>query len=105
MRMQRWMCGYTITDRIENQKFREKLGVAPLSTKMLENRLRWFGHVKSKTYDAPVKRIESIIVEGKRCRGRPRRTREVQIKSDLNELHLSKDLTRIELVGGALFTF
>ena len=26
-------------------EFREKLGVAPLSAKMRENRLRWFGHV------------------------------------------------------------
>ena len=25
--------------------------------------MRWFGHVQRKTYDAPVRRIESIIVE------------------------------------------
>jgi hypothetical protein len=93
MRMLRWMCGHTMMDRLRNQEFREKLGVAPLSAKMRENRLRWFGHVKRKTYDAPVRRIESIIVEGKRGRGRPRKTWEEQIKSDLHELHLSRDLT------------
>ena len=81
-------------DKIRNQKFREKLGVAPISAKMLENRLRWFGHVQRKTFDAPVRRIETIIVEGKKDRGRPRRTWEDQIKIDLHELHLSKDLTR-----------
>ena len=94
MRMLRWMCGNTMIDTIKNQEFGEKLGVAPLSTKMRENRSRWFGHVQRKTHDAPVRRIECIIVEGKKSRGRPRRTYEEQIKSDMHELHLSKDLTR-----------
>jgi hypothetical protein len=34
MRMLRWMCGNTMMDRIKNQDFREKLGVAPISVKM-----------------------------------------------------------------------
>ena len=93
-RMLRWMCGNTMMDRIGNQEFREKLGVAPLYAKMRENRLRWFGHVQRKTHDAPVRRIECIIVEGKRSRGRARRTWEEQIKSDMHEPHLSKNLTR-----------
>ena len=94
MRMLRWMCGHIKVDSIRNKEFREKLGVAPLSTKMRENKLRWFGDVQRKTYDAPVRRIESTIVEGKRSGGRPRRTWEKQIKSDLHDLHLLKDLTR-----------
>ena len=61
---------------------------------MRENRLRWFGHVKRKTNDAPVRRGESIIVKGKRGRGRPRRTWEEQIKRDMHELQLSADITR-----------
>ena len=56
--------------------------------------MRWFRHVQRKTYDALVRRIECIIVEGKRSRGRPRRMWEEQIKSDLHDLHLMKDLTR-----------
>ncbi|XP_057532139.1 uncharacterized protein LOC130810182 [Amaranthus tricolor] len=94
LRMLRWMCGHTMIDRIRNQDFRESLGVAPLSTKMRENILRWFRHVQRKTYDAPVRRIESIILEGKRSRGRPRKTWKERIKSDLHDLHLSQDLTR-----------
>ena len=95
MRMLRWMCGHTLMDRIRNQEFRDKLGVAPISGKMRENRLRWFGHVQRKTFDAPVRRVESIIVEGKRSRGRPRRTWDEQIKVDLHELNLSEGLTRV----------
>ena len=92
--MLRWMCGKAMMDKIKNQEFREKLGVAPLSAKMRENRLRWFGHVQRKPIEAPVRRIETIIVEGKRSRGRPKKTWVEQIKDDLSELHLSKDLTR-----------
>ncbi|XP_057517905.1 uncharacterized protein LOC130798828 [Amaranthus tricolor] len=90
----RWMCGHTM-NIIRNQEFRKKLGVAPFSAKMRENGLRWFGHVQRKTYDAPVRRIECIIVEGKRSRWRPRRTWEEQIKCDLHDLHLIEDLDYI----------
>ena len=64
--MLRWMCVHTLRDKIRNHEFREKLEVALISAKMCENRLRWFGHVQRKTFDAPVRRIENIIVEGKR---------------------------------------
>ena len=60
--MLRWMCGHTLMDRIRNQEFRDKLGVAPIFRKMREYRLRWFGHVQRKTLAAPVTRVESIIV-------------------------------------------
>ena len=35
-KMLRWMCGNTIIDKIKNHEFREKLGVAPLSTKCVK---------------------------------------------------------------------
>ena len=62
--------------------------------KMRENRLRWFGHVQRKTFVAPVGKVESIIVEGKRGLGRPRRTWDEQIRVGLHELNLSEGLTR-----------
>ena len=74
MSMLRWMCDQTMMNRIKNQKFREKLGVPPISAKMRENKLRLFGHVHRKPFDALVRRIESITEEGKRSRGRLRRT-------------------------------
>ena len=94
MRILRWMDGRTMINRIRNQVFREKLGVAPLSANMHENMLKWFGYVQRKTYDAAVRRIESIIVEGERSRGRPRRTWKEHIKIDLGDIQLSKDLTK-----------
>ncbi|XP_057538222.1 uncharacterized protein LOC130815757 [Amaranthus tricolor] len=94
MCMVRWMRGHTLIDRIKNQEFRDKLGIAPVSGKMRKNRLRWFGHVQRKTFVAPVRRVKSIIVEGKRSRERSRRTWDEQIKVDLHELNLSKGLIR-----------
>ena len=88
------MCGHTLMNRISNQEFRDRLGVAPISEKMRENRLRWFGHVQKKTFDALVRRVESIIVEGKRSRGRPRRTWDEQIRVALYELNISTGLTK-----------
>ena len=63
IRMLRWMCDNTLMDRIKNHEFRDRLGVAPISAKVRENRLRWFGHVHKKTFDALVRRIKSIIIE------------------------------------------
>ena len=94
MRMLRWMCGNTKMNKIKNKNFREKLGLVPLSAKMCKNRLRWFENVQRKTVDSPVRRIESTIVEGKRSRGRPKKTWIEQIKNYLSEMHLSVDLTR-----------
>ena len=94
MRMLRWMCEHTLLDRIRNQEFRDKLGVASIFGKMCENKLRCFGHVQRKTFTTPVKRVENIIVEGMRSRGRPKRTWDEQIKVDIHELNLSEGLTR-----------
>ena len=50
--------------------------------------------MQRKTFDAPVRWVESIIVEGKKSRGRPGRTWDEQIKVDLHELNLFEGLTR-----------
>ena len=50
--------------------------------------------MQRKTFAAPVRRVKSIVVEGKRGQGRPRRTWDEQIRVDLYELNLSEVLTR-----------
>ncbi|KAL6521744.1 hypothetical protein OROGR_018313 [Orobanche gracilis] len=55
MRMLRWMCGHTKKDRLRNEVIREKVRVASIEDKMMENRLRWFGHVSRRPVDAPVR--------------------------------------------------
>ncbi|KAL6516771.1 hypothetical protein OROHE_018059 [Orobanche hederae] len=92
MRMLRWSCGRTLLDKIPNGIFRNILEVAP-SAKVREGRLRWFGHVRRRQVSAPVSRVESLLVEGGRRRGRPRRTWEEQLRLDLKALNLYEAMT------------
>ena len=96
------MCGNTMMGIIRNHEFREKLGVAPTSAKMCAHRLRWFRHVQGTNFDAPMRRIENILLEDKRSQGRPRRTWEEHIKNNLHDLHLFEDLIRDRVVRSAL---
>ncbi|KAI0489432.1 hypothetical protein KFK09_029275 [Dendrobium nobile] len=61
MRMLRWMSGFTLRDRIQNEHIREKVGVAPVEDKIRESRLRWFGHIKRRPSDDPVLFMDSAV--------------------------------------------
>jgi len=68
--MIRWMCSYTTVDRIRSGVITDLVKVTPIKDKIRETRLRWFGLVKRRSEDAPVRRCESInIPEGKQGRG------------------------------------
>lgn len=49
MMLLRWMCGYTIMDRLRNQYIREKVGVVLIEEKLRETQ-RWYGHVTKETH-------------------------------------------------------
>ncbi|KAF3645330.1 putative pre-mRNA-processing factor 6-like [Capsicum annuum] len=94
MRMLRWMCGLTRGDRVRNENIREKVGVTPVECKMREARLRWFGHVKRRGVDAPVRRCERLALDGfKRGRGRPKKYWGEVIRRDMKQLQLTEDMT------------
>ncbi|KAM1975200.1 hypothetical protein ACFX15_040005 [Malus domestica] len=95
MRMRRWMCGHTRKDKIRNEDIRGKVGVAEIEGKLRENRLRWFGHVQRRPTDAPVRRCDyGTKVQGRRGRGRPRKTLEETLRKDLEYLDLTEDRTQ-----------
>ncbi|RZB81212.1 LINE-1 retrotransposable element ORF2 protein isoform B [Glycine soja] len=84
MRMLRWMCGKTRQDKIRNGAIREKVGVAPIVEKMVENRLRWFGHVERRPVDSVMRRVDQMERRQTiRGRGRPKKTIREVIKKDL----------------------
>nr|GEU92806.1 polyprotein, putative [Tanacetum cinerariifolium] len=95
LRMLRWTCGKTMVDMISNEVFRAALAldVDSIIDKMREGRLRWFGHVKRRPQSAPVRRVEAMVVEGSRRRGRPKLRCEDRLKMDMKELRLSEDMT------------
>jgi predicted ArsR family transcriptional regulator len=71
---------------VRNDDIRDRLGVAPIEEKLIQHRLRWFGHVHRRSLEAPVHRgiirRDNIV---KRGRGRPNLTWEETIKRDLKE--------------------
>jgi hypothetical protein len=86
MRMLRWICGHTRRYRVRNDDIRERVGVAPIEEKLMQHRLRWFGHIQRRHEEAPVhiriiRRPENV----KRGRGRPTLTWTEAVKRDLKE--------------------
>ena len=93
MRMLRWICGHTRRNRIRNDDIRERVRVAPIEEKLVQHRLRWFGHLQRRPPEAPVRSgIISRFESTRRGRGRPRLTWEEAVKNDLKEWNVSKEL-------------
>jgi hypothetical protein len=84
IRMLRWIYGHTRKDRIRNDDIRDKLGVATIQEKLVQNHLRWFGYIQRRPHEAPIQSgILSRPENTRRERGRSRLTCEEAIKIDL----------------------
>jgi len=60
---------------------------------MRENRLRWFGHVRRRHTDAPVRRVERIkLGQVKRAQGRPKKIWMEVIRQDMEAKGLSEGI-------------
>jgi len=73
MRMLRCILGLTLRDRKRNDDIRSILGVACITDKVREARMRWYGHVQRREEDDCVKQILEANVGGQRSRGRQRK--------------------------------
>nr|GEW06150.1 hydroxycinnamoyl-CoA quinate/shikimate transferase [Tanacetum cinerariifolium] len=93
LRMLRWTCGKIMLDMIPNGVYRAELEVETIINKTREGRLRWFRYVRRRPQSAPVRRVEALVVDGERRRGRPKLRWEDRVKHDLKELLLSEDMT------------
>nr|GFA12590.1 hypothetical protein [Tanacetum cinerariifolium] len=69
------------------------LDVDSMIDKMSEGKLRWFGHVKRRPQFASVRRVEAMVVEGSRRRGKLKLRWEDRLKMDMKELRFSDDMT------------
>jgi hypothetical protein len=87
------MCGHTRRDRVWNDDIHERLGVAPVEEKLVQYRLRWFGHMQRRPAEAPI-RNEVIRQTGnrKRDRGRSNLIWEKSVKRDLKDWCITKEL-------------
>ena len=71
----------------------EALDIAPIEEKLVQHRLRWFGHVQRRPPEAPVRSgILSQDSKVKRRRERPKLTWVEAIRGDLKGWNIPKDL-------------
>ena len=89
MRMLRWILGLTLRDRKRNDDIRRIIGVACITDKIREARLRWYGHVQRREEDDCVKRILEANVGGQRSRGRQRKRWIDVAKHNMEDLQLN----------------
>ena len=48
MRMDRWMCGIKLQDRVPSKGLRERSGLDDIISLFQQNRLRWYGRMLQK---------------------------------------------------------
>ena len=88
--MVRWMCGVRMKDRKSSENLREQLGIESVSDVVIRGRLRWFGHVESKSEDDWVSECRNMVVGGVRERGRGRKTWSECVLDDMKRIGLKK---------------
>ncbi|XP_031341011.1 uncharacterized protein LOC116169125 [Photinus pyralis] len=84
MKFLRRIKGITRYDRIRNDTIREELGVETVIQTIETQQLRWFGHLNRMDDNIPVKRIWEAKGQGRRGRGRPKRTWNQQVEAVLD---------------------
>ena len=94
MQMVRWMCNVSLRDRKSSEELRQRLHIPDIADVIRQRRLRWFGHIERMAVDNPVRQCQHIVVEGKRPKGRPRKTWQEVIKDDLLSLNLDSGLAQ-----------
>ena len=69
--------------------------MAPIGDKIREARLCWFGHIRRRSWDAPVRRCDKLYrSDYKRSRGRSKKSWSEVIRHDLKTLGLVEDMAQ-----------
>ena len=63
--------GVSLRDRIRNEEIIEAATVQPITTHLMQKRLRWYGHVRRRDDTHMTRTALAMEVEGVRPRGRP----------------------------------
>ena len=91
MRMMRWAYGVTLYDRLRSENIRVAIGVAPLSGKIREARLRWYGHVRRADSCSVAAIAFNLRIPGPKPVGRPKTRWTDAVRRDLRTLGLAPD--------------
>ena len=92
MRMIRWMCNTSLKDRKSSDELRSRLGIHSIRYVIQARRLRSFGHLERMEGDNWVSKCRDLVVPGTKPRGRPRKTCQEVIRTDMWHKNLRPEL-------------
>ena len=90
--MIRWMCNTSLKDRKSSGELRSRLGIHSIRDVIQARRLRWFGHLERMEGDNWVSKCRDLVVPGTKPRGRPRKTWQEVIRTDMQQKNLRPEL-------------
>ena len=103
MRYLRRTIGKTRRDRIRNTVVRQRLNIDPVMRTIENSQLRWFGHAQRMGAERLPRRTLEARCEGKRPRGRRRKTWMDSITSILSQRGISTQQAKAIEASGNLF--
>ena len=91
--MVRAMCGKKVVDRKTTEEQIYMLGLKETIYRLaIVNRVRWYGHVLRRDDDSVLGVTLNLEVNGKRKRGRPKKTWKKQVEEETEKIGLKKDV-------------
>ncbi|CAK9292807.1 unnamed protein product [Gordionus sp. m RMFG-2023] len=90
MRMLRMIAGVTRKDKVRITRILNSLKVVPIKTKLIINRLRWYGHTMRRPMNYIGNKVESLEVMGKRKRGRPKLQWGHKVRANIKKYKIDK---------------
>ena len=84
----------SLKDKINSGELRSRLGIHSIRDVIQAMRLRWFGHLERMEEDNWVSKCRDLVVPGTKPRGRPRKTWQEVIRTDLRQKNLRPELTQ-----------
>ena len=92
-RMLRYLAGVRLQDRVPSEVVAGGCGLRQISEVLRTRRLRWYGHVKRREEGEALAIARDWTVEGRRPRGRLRKTWIDNVREDMRILNLTDDMT------------
>ena len=87
--MIRWICSKRLADRVPTEHLRRRIGIHPIEEVVRLRRLRWYGHVQRMRDDSWPKKVQSLEVDGRNSRGRPKKRWCDNIRDDYRKRNLA----------------
>ena len=91
-RMLRYLTGVSLLDRVRSADVAKRCGLDEIQDVMRRRRLQWYGHVQRRGEGEALSIVRDWEVEGRRPRGRPKKSWLKTIKEDMSQLGIDENL-------------